>query len=183
MRWRVPSLIMAILFASGLAGGCDRNIAPFVPGEEPRKPDLSRIFPAPESKQPMVAPGRPGADGPAASANAPLGRPGAAVRGNVGLADSARGRGGTLFIIARAQGAVGGPPLAVLRIPDPSFPLAFEIGPDQVMMPGMRFEGPISLTARLDADGDAMTRDAADPQTGAPLAVVPGTLGVELLLR
>jgi len=78
---------------------------------------------------------------------------------------------------------VGGPPLAVLRIPDPRFPLAFEIGPDQVMMPGMRFEGAIALTARLDADGDAMTRDDGDPQTRSPMAVVPGSLGVELLLR
>jgi len=73
--------------------------------------------------------------------------------------------------------------MAVLRIPSPSFPLAFEIGPDQVMIPGMRFEGPIALTARLDGDGDAMTRDASDPQTAQPVAVVPGTLGVELLLR
>jgi len=47
----------------------------------------------------------------------------------------------------------------------------------------MRFEGPIALTARLDGDGDAMTRDASDPQTAQPVAVVPGTLGVELLLR
>ncbi|MCS5636965.1 MAG: hypothetical protein NZ990_10640 [Myxococcota bacterium] len=184
MRSRVPSLVVAILLGSALAGGCDRNISPFVPGEEPREPDLSRIFPAPDSEPAMGVPARSPAGGQAAGAgNASAGRPGAAVRGNVSLADPATGRRGTLFIIARSQGAVGGPPLAVLRIPSPSFPLAFEIGPDQVMMPGMRFEGPISLTARLDGDGDAMTRDEADPQTGAPVAVVPGTLGVELLLR
>ena len=122
-----------------------------------------------------------GGSGPAADPS--VGRPGAAVRGNVNLSEAANGRAGTLFIIARPQGAVGGPPLAVLRIPDPRFPLAFEIGPDQVMMPGMRFEGAIALTARLDADGDAMTRDDGDPQTRSPMAVIPGSLGVELLLR
>ncbi len=184
MRAGVPSLIMAMVLGCALAGGCDRNIAPFVPGEEPREPDLSRIFPAPESEPPMGAPAR-STEAPQATAsgNASSGRPGASVRGNVSLADPAQAREGTLFIIARARGAVGGPPLAVLRIPAPRFPLAFEIGPDQVMIPGMRFEGPISLTARLDGDGDAMTRDDSDPQTGTPVAVVPGTLGVELLLR
>ena len=116
-------------------------------------------------------------------ANASSGRSGASVRGRVSLAPEASGRGGTLFIIARRQGMTAGPPLAVLRVTSPNFPLAFEIGPDQVMIPGMRFEGPISLTARLDGDGDAMTRDDSDPQTGQPVAVVPGTLGVELLLR
>ena len=186
MRGEALGLAVAMVLGTVLAGGCDRNIAPFVPGEEPSEPDQSRIFPAPDSEAPMGgAPvGSPEPGEASASRNASSGRSGAAVRGNVRLADSApAGGGGTLFIIARAQGAVGGPPMAVLRIPSPSFPLAFEIGPDQVMIPGMRFEGPIALTARLDGDGDAMTRDASDPQTAQPVAVVPGTLGVELLLR
>jgi len=153
---------------------CDRNIAPFVPGEVPSQPDLSRIFPAPEASSPPGAPGM--------VANASSGRSGASVRGRVSLAPEASGRGGTLFIIARRQGMTAGPPLAVLRVTSPNFPLAFEIGPDQVMMPGTVFEGPIALTARLDGDGDAMTRDPADPSTASPFPVVPGTAGVELLL-
>jgi hypothetical protein len=37
-----------ILLAAALAGllSCDRNIEPFVPGEQPSEPDLSKIFPA-----------------------------------------------------------------------------------------------------------------------------------------
>ena len=99
------------------------------------------------------------------------------------MAESAASRGGTLFIIARARGVKRGPPMAVLRVSTPGFPLDFEIGPEQVMIPGMRFEGPIHLTARLDADGDAMTNEEGDPQTREPLEVVPGSTGVEILLR
>ena len=182
MRKGTAALVFAVLLAGG-QWGCDRNIAPFVPGEKPRQPDLSRIFPAPDEAAPIARGAAAPFAGSGGAGDADVGRPGAAVRGHVNLAESAKARGGTLFIIARRQGAVGGPPLAVLRIPDPSFPLAFEIGPDQVMIPGMRFEGTIGLSARLDADGDAMTRDAGDPQSGDPVAVVPGTLGVELLLR
>ena len=192
MRNRFQSLVLTAFLVSGTLG-CDRNIAPFVPGETPREPDLSRIFPAPEETSPVAgAPGMAGGGaagggepggGMARPGNSAAGRPGAAIRGRVSLAEPADGRPGTLFIIARSEGAVGGPPLAVLRVPSPEFPLAFEIGPDQVMIPGMRFEGPIALTARLDGDGDAMTRDANDPETRSPLGVVPGSVGVELLLR
>ncbi len=178
MRNSVQIGVILSLLVWGMAS-CDRNIAPFVPGELPRQPDLSRIFPAPEETPPMAG---GGSGGSLAAGAAGAGRPGAAVRGNVRLAQSDAGAEGTLFIIARPQGASGGPPLAVLRIASPEFPLAFEIGPDQVMIPGMRFEGPIALSARLDGDGDAMTRDEGDPQTGTPLGVVPGSVGVELLL-
>ncbi|HIL01137.1 MAG TPA: hypothetical protein EYG06_03550 [Myxococcales bacterium] len=181
MRSGLQSVVLTGFLVLGTMS-CDRNIAPFVPGETPRQPDLSRIFPAPESESPMAgAPGM-GGGGPARTGNSGVGRPGAAVRGRVSLAEPAAGHRGTLFIIARPEGVVGGPPLAVLRVSSPEFPLAFEIGPDQVMIPGMRFEGPIALTARLDGDGDAMTRDAGDPETPNSVAVVPGSLGVELLL-
>jgi hypothetical protein len=165
--------------------GCDRNIEPYQPGEEPREPDLARIFPAPDEVEmaagAMASP--PAAGLPTAQPDATAGRPGAAVRGTVHLAESAAGRSGVLFIIARRQGAVGGPPLAVVRITEPSFPQDFEIGPDNVMVPSMKFEGALTLTARLDSDGNAMTRDPADPNASAPDAVVPGTLGVELQLQ
>jgi hypothetical protein len=169
------AVLLALLMGSV---ACDRNIAPFVPGEQPSQPDLSRIFPAPEEET-APAPGAMASRSPVASTS---GRSGAAVRGRVSLAPGLSQRSGTLFIIARRQGVAGGPPLAVLRVPSPSFPLAFEIGPDQVMMPGTAFEGPMSLSARLDSDGDAMTRGPDDPATRGPLAVAPGMAGVELQL-
>ncbi|MCY3825590.1 MAG: hypothetical protein OXG62_17165 [Nitrospinae bacterium] len=58
-----------------------------------------------------------------------------------------------LFLIARKGG--GGPPLAVVRVANPRFPLAFEISKRNVMIPGVPFEGVVTLSARLDADGSA----------------------------
>lgn len=159
---------------------CDRNIAPYVAGEQPSQPDLARIFRAPEKPQPIIAPG--GAEG--APVAAQVGRPGAAVRGKVNLSSGIEPvEGSVLFIIARSKGVLGGPPLAVQRVANPSFPHAFEIGPDDVMIPSMRFAGPISITARLDADGDPLTRAEADPKTSSPVDAVPGTLGVEMILQ
>ena len=89
---------------------------------------------------------------------------------------------GVLFVIARPQGASGGPPLAVLRIPNPEFPLAFSIGPENVMIPTMQFAGAISLSARLDADGNAMTRGPGDISSVVVDGLEPGAAGVELAL-
>jgi cytochrome c-type biogenesis protein CcmH len=169
----------------GLMGlACDRNIAPFVPGEEPRQPDLSRIFPVPEDDVSPAGALRADPSRRATSEANPrdAARSGASIRGRIRLAESAASASGTLFVIARPQGNDAGPPLAVLRIPDPSFPLDFEIGPDQLMIPGMSFEGPIDLTARLDRDGDAMTRNQNDPQTRTAEFANPGDVGLELLL-
>jgi hypothetical protein len=72
--------------------------------------------------------------------------------------------------------------MAVLRIPNPTFPLKFEIGPQNVMMPSMRFQGDIEITARVDGDGNAMTKLPGDlsGQTGKP--ETPGATGVRIVL-
>lgn len=73
------------------------------------------------------------------------------------------GERSTLFIVARSSGAETGAPLAVKRIVRPSFPVSFTLGPGDVMIPGTAFEGPMNLSARLDRDGDPLTRDPGDP--------------------
>ena len=57
------------------------------------------------------------------------------------------------------------------RILTPTFPLAFEIGPDDRMMAGVPFVGPFSLSARVDADRNAMTRTPGDLQGEAPAPI------------
>jgi hypothetical protein len=181
--------------------GCDRNIEPYRPGEEPRAPDLARIFPKPTAGEmggeetsgadrAALPPSRtesgggPEAGGALADASAPAGGAGP-ISGRIELAPelaAARPDGAVLFVIARPQGARGGPPLAVLRIPEPEFPYEFEIGPADVMIPSMRFEGPISLSARLDADGNAMTRGESDLSSAPAEPLTPGTTGVALVL-
>lgn len=181
MRLFIHGFAFAFLILFAVSVGCDRNIAPYDPTEVPREPDLRRIFPAAEdARSPMGA--RPGSlpEQPADSGQ-PAG-PAASVRGEVHLAEGIQpAPGSVLFVIARKRGVQGGPPLAVARIGEPRFPHPFELGPDQVMIPGLRFEGPVSITARLDADGNAMTREASDPVTALSQPADPGQRG--LLLR
>lgn len=176
----------------GVSVGCDRNIEPYEPGEEARPPDLARIFPAPpggvgsaesqgtgEPDRTALPPSRAeGSEVVVASGSAP-------IEGRIEIAPElamARPDGGVLFVIARPDGARGGPPLAVLRIPSPEFPLEFSIGPENVMIPSMQFQGAITLSARLDADGNAMTRGAGDISSAPQASLSPGSQGVVLML-
>ena len=68
----------------------------------------------------------------------------------------------TLFIIARPAGAAAGPPLAVKKVDRPSFPLDYILSQDNVMMQGTPFTGKISVTVRLDNDGNPVTRGPGD---------------------
>lgn len=173
------------------AAGCNRNIEPYDPNEKPREPDLSKIFPeGAQSTEPAPAilpppPGQPGGPrGAPPLAQADTGNEAPPIEGRVEVAPELRDRvrpGATLFIVARG-GQGGGPPLAVKRIPSPEFPLDFSVGPEDRMIKAMPFAGPISLTARLDADGSATTREAGDLEGGAAEPVEPGAEGVLIRL-
>ncbi|MBI4384798.1 MAG: hypothetical protein HY579_12285 [Nitrospinae bacterium] len=84
-----------------------------------------------------------------------------------------------LFIFARVKGVQGGPPLAVKRLSGIRFPYEYTIGPADVMMPGARFEGELTITARLDQDGNAAaspgdiegSREAAPGQEKADIVL------------
>src|SRR4029077_410404 len=67
-----------------------------------------------------------------------------------------------LFIIARSSGVDKGPPLAVKKIDHPVFPLSYSVGPENVMMQGMPFTGSVTITVRLDKDGNPTTRQPGD---------------------
>ncbi|MBI3129306.1 MAG: hypothetical protein HYZ11_16985 [Candidatus Tectomicrobia bacterium] len=114
-------------------------------------------------------------------AAAPAG--GGAISGTVVLAPALAGKAGgkrALFLIARPEG--GGPPLAVVRIPEPKFPLAFQISQEHVMMPGVKFEGRVRLVARVDADGSAGPPQKGDLEGQAPDPVAAGTSGVTIVV-
>jgi len=64
-----------------------------------------------------------------------------------------------LFIIARSAGSQGGPPLAVKKIDRPVFPLSYSLGQNNTMIPGTPFSGRIIISARLDQDGNPITRE------------------------
>ncbi len=85
-----------------------------------------------------------------------------------------------LFLIARKGG--GGPPLAVVRVANPRFPLAFEISKRNVMIPGVPFEGMVSLAARLDADGSAGPAGAGDLEGRTARPVRVGAKDVRIVI-
>ena len=175
----------------GFVLGCDRRIEPYVPGEKPAPPDLSRIFPrgAEQAKQEEEgeAGGRASAAATPAAAGAPeaaeRGTSGAPIRGTVSIAPALMERapkGAVLFVIARR--GPSGPPTAVKRIPNPSFPMEFELGPEDRMIQAMPWSGPLQLTARLDSDGNATTRSAGDLQGAATAPASPGDAQVRIVL-
>ncbi len=172
------------LFAAALAlQGCDRNIEPFDPDEQPHQPDLSRIFPAGAERVGRAEPGLPEAPGAGRGAMPLAAESGAPIRGTVRIAPELESRvpaGAVLFLIARNPD--GGPPLAVKRMPTPSFPFEFEIGPDDRMIQAMPFAGTLSLSARVDADGNATSRTPGDLQGASASPVEPGATGVEVVI-
>ncbi len=66
-----------------------------------------------------------------------------------------------LFIIARPAAGGGGPPLAVKKIDHPTFPVEYALSQENAMM-GMPFTGKITITVRLDKDGNPITHTPGD---------------------
>jgi cytochrome c-type biogenesis protein CcmH len=87
-----------------------------------------------------------------------------------------------LFIIARPVGAAGGPPLAVKKIERPVFPLTYSLGSENVMMQGRPFAGKVTISIRLDKDGNPVTRQAGDltGETRNPVDV--GAKNIDIVL-
>jgi cytochrome c-type biogenesis protein CcmH len=108
----------------------------------------------------------PGTSGPRADAVKPPATPSSGtISGKITLdakVKSTLDPNAALFIIARPASGAAGPPLAVKKIDKPSFPLTYSLGQENVMMQGTPFAGKINLTARLDKDGNAMTRETGN---------------------
>jgi len=86
----------------------------------------------------------------------------AVIRGIVSIDPKLKTRvdaNAALFIIARSANSAGGPPLAVKKVDRPVFPVSYTLGPENVMMPGASFSGKVIISARLDKDGNPMTRE------------------------
>lgn len=80
------------------------------------------------------------------------------ISGTISVADDYANsipKNSKLFVIARYKGIDSGPPLAVQRHNLVEFPFTYRIGPTHVMLEGNKFEGDISVKARIDQDGNA----------------------------
>ena len=88
---------------------------------------------------------------------------------------------GTLFIIARPEGAVAGPPALVKRVAGVTFPYSFVLETDNVMMGGP-VPDKLTISARLDQDGDAMSKSPGDLAGASKSSATQGATGVEVVL-
>ncbi|HUJ13855.1 MAG TPA: tetratricopeptide repeat protein [Thermoanaerobaculia bacterium] len=106
---------------------------------------------------------------PAAADPAPQSQPAAApaasgesVRITLNAANTAYPPTAVIWVIARPAGSSAGPPAAVKRVPLGSFPMTVELSASDSMM-GQPLPPKMHIEARIDSDGDPMTRDPKDP--------------------
>lgn len=70
--------------------------------------------------------------------------------------------GAILFVIAREAGFDTGAPIAVKRVPAVNFPITVTLS-EKDSMAGESLPGLIRIDARIDRDGDPMSKDPRDP--------------------
>jgi cytochrome c-type biogenesis protein CcmH len=142
-------------FASA-RGIFERLLSLVPPGEE--RNEIAKVLaeiPSSDQKRPDSAP-RTAAAAPSSTAQ---------ISGKITIDPKLKAKldpNAALFIIARPAGTAAGPPLAVKKIDRPTFPLDYTLSQDNVMMQGTRFAGKITISVRLDKDGNPVTRGAGD---------------------
>lgn len=89
--------------------------------------------------------------------------------------------GTLMFVTARAPGVTSGAPLAVKRIEVSGFPVSFQLSESDSMM-GQALPERVRIEARIDSDGDPLSRTPGDPQ-GSLDNVALGAADVRITLR
>jgi tetratricopeptide (TPR) repeat protein len=111
-----------------------------------------------------------------AAASTPAAAPasGASVHVTLTLAGAKPSPNAVLFIIARAAGQTAGPPAAVKRIAGPTFPLEVDLSAADSMM-GQPLPATVRIEARIDSDGDPLTKNPSDPHAAQDGVATNGT--------
>jgi hypothetical protein len=86
-----------------------------------------------------------------------------------------------VFVTVRDEAADGGPPVAVKRLPATSFPLRFTLDASDSMM-GQPLPARARVEARVDSDGNPLTRVATDPSARLD-GVTAGSTRLRLVLQ
>lgn len=133
----------------------------------PLDPAAAKLAAAPTP--PPVPPPAPSAPAePAAAAD-----PSAKITGKIVLppAQAKLKPQGTLFLTARRLSdnpSARGTLVAVKKLPATSFPLPFTLSAADMPFQNGAFDGELTLTARIDRDGDPMSREKGDVFGGLP---------------
>lgn len=112
-----------------------------------------------------------------------------ALAGTITLADTLKGDvkpGAVIFIIVRRDEGEGkrGMMIAAKKLPVPDakiFPLKYIVTGRDVMMAGTKLFGPVRVEARIDHDGDALSKNPGDI-VGGPIAVPTGAKNADFTL-
>jgi tetratricopeptide (TPR) repeat protein len=132
----------------------------------------------------MVAAASPREPVPSAPPAAPL--PNASdspsFRGEIAITGGSVKLPTLVFVTVRQAGAAGGPPVAAKRIAASSFPLQFEVSATDSMM-GMPLPEEARIEARIDPDGDPLTRSPSDPSAVADRVKLGSTIRLQLPVR
>jgi hypothetical protein len=178
--------VLGALVIMGLQyGGGGRTIVTQPAAQAAVTPEATQTFPLAEHVAAMTeSMGQPAATSPAAAPQTSS-SPAHSVllSGTIELDNSIAGSIAgttTVFVIARDKAGKGHPILA-RRLDVASFPTTFSLGPQDSMM-GTPPPDHVSLEARIDLDGDAMTREPGAPSTKID-SVAIGSRNVKLTLR
>lgn len=141
-----------------------------------------------------LPPGHPPAGGmppghPPAGGAAPAG--GGTLAGTIDLDARMKAKvkaGSVLFIIVRQDAGQGqrGMLLAAKKVPVTGadmFPLKYTVGPADVMMQGTQLAGNVRVEARVDQDGDAISKAPGDVVGALDKAVKVGDEGLDFTLN
>jgi len=126
-------------------------------------PSCKDPAPAPPSGVGAITPGLPPGHPPSQLDNLPA-PPSGDISGELRVSDAVKGKvaeGDTIFIIAR--NAATGSLIAVTRAQvGATFPVPFKLTGADIMHSQTSLAGKVKLEARVDKDGDAMTKNAGD---------------------
>ncbi|HVZ85375.1 MAG TPA: hypothetical protein VHG72_00275, partial [Polyangia bacterium] len=108
------------------------------------------------------------APAPSPAAAPPADAPGGSITGTIVLAAAAaksRPKDGTLYLVARRisdNPTARGTLIAVKKLPATTFPLPFSLTAADMPFQNGPFDGELTLTARIDQDGDPLTHEKGD---------------------
>lgn len=170
MRWLIVLLLLA---------ACEKKPPPATEREAVRG--------LPPTSSPTTLPaGHPSTTLPAGHPPVAADDGGPALEGTIDVAPALKDQvktGDTIFLVARsidASGAVTRMPLAVGRLSAGALPMPFKLTAADAMMQGTAFAGTVQITARVDRDGEAMSRQPGDIE-GTTKAEIPAR-GLKIVL-
>jgi hypothetical protein len=181
---RVLAYTTALAAIAGVLVGCPAKEAA-TPAAAPSTRPASGPAGAAAASRPASG---PAAGGPAsAPAEAPAVANDKPFSGLVKLADGVAADSvkptDVLFVMARkAIDGKPGPLVAVQRHQGVTLPMRYEMSAANLMMPGMPFSGPFMVSARIDRDGDPMTKGADDLYGELAAPIEGGAEGAHLVL-